>query len=103
MATPQSPVTILNLLKKAKLGYQTTKPKPATKPELRHKEVVKGLQRLREMAKKKDTPDGAKLAKPFAARKKLLLKKLTEHRKKLNSPAEKKEDANAAQLPAYLK
>jgi hypothetical protein len=103
MATPQSPVTILKLLKKARDGYQKSKPKPGSKPELRHKEIVKGLQRLREMARKKGTPDGVKLARPFASRKKILLKQLTEHRKKLNTPSERKDDPNQAQLPAYLK
>jgi hypothetical protein len=99
----QNPATILNLLKRAKTVYQKEDPDPKDKPELRHKEIVKDLQRLRQLARLKGGPDSAKLAKPFAARKRILLKKLTDHRKKINSTAEKKEDPNKAQLPAYLK
>lgn len=104
MATIKSPATTLVILKRAKGVYQKEKPDLKSKSELRHKEIVKGLQRLREMARKKAAgPEGAKLAKPFNARKKILLKKLTEHRKKLNSTAEKNSDANKARLPAYIK
>ena len=35
---------------------------------------------LRDMVRKKASPEGARLVKPFNARKKVLLKKLTEHR-----------------------
>src|SRR5260370_7746923 len=46
---------------------------------------------------------GANLAKAFPSRKRLLLKRLTEHRKKLNSPSEKENDPNAGYVPAYIK
>jgi hypothetical protein len=101
MAKIQSPATVAVLLKKAKATYQKKKPDVKSKPEARHAAVVKDLQRLRLMARQKSA--GAQLAKPFEARKRLLLKRLTEHRKKLNSAQEKNEDANKAQLPAYLK
>jgi hypothetical protein len=103
MPNVQSPATVLALLKKAKGTYAKKKPNPKSKPEERHNEIVKGLQRLREMARLKGKPGSEKLAKPFTARKKLLLKKLTEHRKKINSATEKNDDANKAQLPAYTK
>jgi hypothetical protein len=97
----KNPATFLLLLKKAKTVYDKKPPDPKSKPEVRHKEIVKDLQRLQELARKKATAPNA--AKPFAARKRILLKKLAEHRKKLNSPAEKNENENKAQLPAYLK
>jgi len=51
------------------------------------------------MARMKSSgPGGGKLVKPFNARKKILLKKLTEHRKKLNTTAEKNADPNKGQL-----
>jgi hypothetical protein len=102
MAAIQSPATILTLFKKAKTTYQKKPPDPKSKPELRHQEIVKDLGRLRQMAQKKDTA-GPALAKPFAARKKLLLKKMAEHRRKLDAAKEKDQDANKSQLPAYLK
>jgi hypothetical protein len=103
MPSIQSPATILALLKKARAAYQKKEADPKAKAELRHKEIVTGLQRLRQLARlKADGPDGARLAKPFAARKKILLKKLTEHRKKLNG-AEKNADPNKAQLAAFTK
>src|SRR5262249_50077770 len=102
MAAIQSPTTILTLFKKAKTTYQKKPPDPKSKPELRHQEIVKDLRRLRQMAQKKGTA-GPAMAKPFAARKKLLLKKMAEHRRKLNAAKEKDQDANKAQLPAYLK
>ena len=103
MATINSPSTIIALLKRAKAAYQPAKPEPKSKPELRHSDITKDLQRLQEIVHKKAGPDGAKLAGPFNARKKVLLKKLTEHRKKINSSAEKNEDANKAHLPAFTK
>jgi hypothetical protein len=103
MAAIQSPATILALLKKARAAYQKAKPDLKSKPEQRHKEITKDLQRLRVMVRKKGTPEGARLVRPFKARKKILLKKLTEHRKKLNSAAEKNTDGNKAQLPAFAK
>ncbi len=104
MAKPKSPTTILNFLKTAKTAYQKAKPDPKSKPELRHKEIVKDLQRLKVMAAKKASGEApAKLAKPFEARKRLLLKKITAHRKSLNSGAEQNKDPNKAQLTAYIK
>ena len=103
MPSIQSPATILALLKKAKTAYQKKEPDPKDKPELRHKEIVAGLQRLRELAQKKTAgANGAALAGPFSARQKILLKLLTEHRKKLNG-TDKNADPNKAQLPAYVK
>jgi hypothetical protein len=101
MATVKSPATILRLLNRAKTTYQKEKPDANSAPEKRHKPIVDGLKRLTEMARKKAS--GADLRKPFLARKRLLLKGMTEHRKKLSSSGEKAADANKAQLPAYLK
>jgi hypothetical protein len=102
MAKPKSPATILNFLKVAKGAYQQHKPDPKSKAETRHKEIVKDLQRLKVMAAQKPA-SGARLAAPFEARKRLLLRKVTVHRKKLNSPAEQKEDPNKPHLAAYVK
>jgi hypothetical protein len=101
MATPQSPATVLALLKRAKTGYQKKSPDAKSKAETRHKEIIKDLQRLRVMARQKAS--GANLAKPFAARKKLVLKKITEYRKLINTAKEKDADPNKAQLQTYTK
>jgi hypothetical protein len=104
MPAIQSPTTLLALLKRATATYHKKEPDPKSKAQLRQVEIVKGIRRLREMARQKARgPEGARLVKPFNARKKILLKKLTEHRKKLNSAAEKNADPNKTQLPAYLK
>jgi hypothetical protein len=103
MASIQSPATVAILLKKAKGAYQKAKPDAKSKAEARHTAIVKDLQRMREMARKKTGPDGPKLVKPFNARRQILLKKLTEHRKKLNSPTEKNADPNKGTLPAFTK
>jgi hypothetical protein len=94
------------MLKTAKTKYQRTAPdlkrRPALKaPEERHANIDKDMRRLRAMAQKKG--GGANLAKQFNARRRILLKRLTEHRKKLNSPSEKENDPNAGYVPNYIK
>ena len=103
MPTINSPATIIALLKRAKTAYQKVKPDPKTKPELRLNDIVKDLQRLQDIVRKKANKGSDKLVKPFNARKRIVLKKLTEHRKSINTTAEKKVDGNTAQLPAFIK
>ena len=103
MPTINSPATIIALLKRAKTAYQKVKPDPKTKPELRYNDIVKDLQRLQDIVRKKANKGSDKLVKPFNARKRIVLKKLTEHRKSINTTAEKKVDGNTAQLPAFIK
>jgi hypothetical protein len=97
MAAIKSPVTLLNLLKKAKKAYQKKEPEPKEEAEVRHTKIVQGLTRLRKFTAKKD---GA-ARKPFAKEKKSVLKLMKDHFKKLK--AGQKEDPNKAQLPKYLK
>jgi hypothetical protein len=103
MANIQNPATVITLLKNAKGIYQKVKPDAKGKPELRYKAIVKDLQRLLEIAREKSETGGAKLVKPFNARKKILLQKLTEHRKKINSAPEKNADFNKGQLYGFTK